>query len=62
VDVIIDALGSDNSDRITMDLRIKQGTGQLLASSSEEFSGPALDPWVAYAQVLLISNEFMFVD
>ncbi|MFN0129200.1 MAG: DUF1549 and DUF1553 domain-containing protein [Verrucomicrobiales bacterium] len=28
----------------------------------DEFSGPPLPPWVAYAQVLLISNELMFVD
>jgi hypothetical protein len=62
IDVIVDALGSDNSDSITMDLTVTNGMGQLLASSREEFSGPALDPWVAYAQVLLISNEFMFVD
>jgi hypothetical protein len=62
VDWIVDAIGSDNSDSFTLDLQIKSAAGQLLASSRDEFSGPALDPWVAYAQVLLISNELMFVD
>ena len=62
VDWIVDPMGSDNSDSVTVDVRIHSATRQQLASSREEFSGPALDPWVAYAQVLLISNEFMFVD
>jgi hypothetical protein len=62
VDWIVDPMGSDHSDRVTVDIRINSAAGQLLADSRDEFSGPALDPWVAYAQVLLISNELMFVD
>lgn len=38
----------------------EQGTHS--GDPSNGFSGPALPPWVAYAQVLLISNELMFVD
>lgn len=62
LDFIVDAGQSDTSDSIEVSFRLKNAAGHLLASSRDEFSGPALDPWVAYAQVLLISNEFMFVD
>jgi len=62
VDVIVDPKATDHSDSFEMALELRSAAGTVLANTEEEFSGPALDPWVAYAQVLLISNEFMFVD
>ncbi len=63
LDVVVDCKEGDNSDSFQFAPRIVQtGNGQLLAASDDEFAGPALDPWVAYAQVLLVGNELMFVD
>ena len=62
LDFIVDAGTSDNSDSIQADFVLKNAAGQRVGNSRDEFSGPAMDPWVAYAQILLISNEFMFVD
>src|SRR5206468_12939097 len=42
--------------------------GQTVWDAKTDFGGPAVDPvkpltpWEKYAQVLLLSNEFMFVD
>ena len=33
-----------------------------LAEAQAGFSGPALDRWPLLAQVLLLSNEFLYVD
>jgi hypothetical protein len=62
LDFIVDAGTSDNSDSIQVDFVLKNAAGQRVGNSRDEFSGLAMDPWVAYAQILLISNEFMFVD
>jgi hypothetical protein len=62
LDFIVDAGASDNSDSIQADFVLKNAAGQRVGNSRDEFSGLAMDPWVAYAQILLISNEFMFVD
>lgn len=63
VDFIIDPKATDLCDSFQFVPRLTETrTGQLVAAANEEFAGPPLDPWTAYAQVLLISNEFMFVD
>ena len=63
LDFIIDCKADENSDSFQYAPSLFDAqSGTEVASSSEEFAGPALDPWTAYAQVLLISNELMFVD
>ncbi len=63
LDFVIDAKAGDNSDSFQFAPKIQEArTRRLLADAAEEFAGPALDPWTACAQVLLVGNEFMFVD
>ena len=41
------------------------GNGRISSVAEKEFSGPgptSLDPWSQLAQVLLLSNEFQFID
>lgn len=38
------------------------GAAVTLADAKEDFGGPGLTAWEAYAQVLLCSNEFLFMD
>jgi hypothetical protein len=44
------------------------GPGGMKWSAKSEFSGPLVPPppplsaWEKYAQVLLLSNEFLFID
>jgi len=52
----VEAVGGDGESAVDGE----RGTGH--GDSPDELSGPSLPPWVAYAQVLLISNELMFVD
>jgi hypothetical protein len=53
---------------IRYEMRSRKGPERRLWSAKSDFAGPprekpkALDPWTKYAQVLLISNELMFVD
>lgn len=37
-------------------------SGLTLASAARDFGGPGTSAWEAYTQVLLCTNEFMFVD
>jgi len=74
VDFVVDILGNLNNDMFTWapaifatDAVPADGTpAQWVAKS--EFTGPTptppepLGPWATYAQVLLLSNEFVFVD
>ena len=62
VDLVVDAKESDNSDSFNLKATFASASGQLLADTAEEFAGPPVDPWIALAQVMLISNELMFVD
>ncbi len=63
VSFIIDAKDDENSDGFLYDPVLTNAkTGSPVAHASQDFAGPALDPWTAFAQVLLCGNEFMFVD
>ena len=66
IDFLVDALAGDNSDGFRWHPTI---TGDLgVFDSAAQFAGPppappaALKPWEQYAQVLLETNEFVFVD
>ncbi len=45
-------------------LQLKSGSEDVRANSDKDFAGPAdpVDVWTQLAQVLLLSNEFVFVD
>lgn len=71
IDFIVDSNGNLNSDSFNWSpviKRVGEGSGKISAwNAKNEFSGPAeviapLNPWEKYAQVLLMSNEFAFVD
>jgi hypothetical protein len=77
LDFVVDFNANLNSDDFTWSPVIKSKDQSADGSSSEyatewnakrDFSGPPeqpprpLSPWEKYAQVLLLSNEFMFVD
>ena len=77
IDFVVDFNGNLNSDDFKWSPVIKSKDQPAGASSGEyaaewnakkDFSGPPeepprpLSPWEKYAQVLLLSNEFMFVD
>jgi hypothetical protein len=71
IDFVVDCRENDGSDgfnwRVT--LRLADAAGQTRVwNSAEEFTGPPVDqepslsPWEKLAQVLLMSNEFAFID
>ncbi len=66
LDFIIDPRASDNSDSFRWHPTITGDLGTF--DSQAQFAGPgptrpaALKPWEQYAQVLLETNEFVFVD
>ncbi|NNM28906.1 MAG: DUF1553 domain-containing protein, partial [Akkermansiaceae bacterium] len=63
LDFIVESKGDENSDSFQWAPVIRRDGGDLpLAEAGPGFSGPALEPWARLAQVLLLSNEFMFVD
>ncbi len=76
IDFAIDALGSDDHDNFLWAPRVEYIAGPGTKASAvthgwdaaRDFSGPAmqqsrpLDAWGKYTQVLLLSNEFVFVD
>jgi hypothetical protein len=63
VDLLVESTGDENSDSFRWAPVISaEGEAVPLAEAKEGFSGPALDPWAQLAQVLLLSNEFLFVD
>jgi hypothetical protein len=63
IDFVIDPREGEGSDSFQFAPRIiETASGSLIADSAKEFAGPALDAWVAFAQILLLSNEFIFVD
>jgi Protein of unknown function (DUF1553)/Protein of unknown function (DUF1549)/Planctomycete cytochrome C len=77
LDFVVDIRGSLNSDDfhwapLIRERRAGRGSGVVSAANEwdakKEFTGPPptppepLTPWERYAQVLLLSNEFMFVD
>ncbi|MBI4663290.1 MAG: DUF1553 domain-containing protein [Verrucomicrobia bacterium] len=77
VDFVVDLNGNLNSDDFVWSPIIKMTSGRTDGSvtgyptewnAKKDFSGPPiapprpLTPWEQYAQVLLLSNEFVFVD
>jgi mono/diheme cytochrome c family protein len=74
IDFVIDILGTLNNDMFTWAPTITSvdpapaGGAQAKWDAAREFGGPSppppdpLGPWAMYAQVLLLSNEFVFVD
>ena len=68
IDFIVDFRGGLNSDMFTWSPALKELTGMAAAwDAQKEFAGAVtaplpLTPWEQYAQVLLLSNEFAFVD
>jgi mono/diheme cytochrome c family protein len=72
IDFVADCRGDTAHDSFkwspTVEM-LKEGSGEQSVarqwSAKSEFRGPPpqpLDPWQRYAQVLLMSNEFMFID
>jgi hypothetical protein len=73
IDFVVDLAGNLNNDMfkwspIVEAVDAPAGTTLPVKwNSYQEFSGPVtpsdpMDPWAMYAQVLLLSNEFVFVD
>ncbi len=66
LDLALDIGGTLNNDQFTWEATITPTTSSEPAwSSQQDFTGPAvarLDPWEQLAQVLLSTNEFMFID
>jgi len=63
VDFVVESGGGEGWDSFHWAPVIKEmGGGLPLAEAKEGFSGPGLDAWAQLAQVLLLSNEFLFVD
>ncbi len=66
LDFIVECRGSDTSDAFAWAPTLRAEHGEWSAQSA--FSGPPpppatpLTPWEKYAQILLASNEFVFVD
>jgi hypothetical protein len=63
IDFIVDARVDPENDNFGWAPTIKQGEKSW--SAKDEFAGPAPEPlntWARYAQVLLETNEFAFVD
>jgi mono/diheme cytochrome c family protein len=66
LDFIVSLRAENNSDSFTWPVLIKADTGEW--ESRAQFAGPTppkpppLTPWEKYAQVLLETNEFVFVD
>jgi mono/diheme cytochrome c family protein len=66
VDFIIESRGDENSDSYTWIAQLRATDGMVYGTQSA-FRGPKpkqtpLSPWEKYAQVLLETNEFSFVD
>lgn len=63
VDFLVESTGDESFDSFRWAPVISEPGSRIpLAEAKAGFSGPALDPWPLLAQVLLLSNEFLFVD
>ena len=58
---IVDSREEHSFDSFTWAPRISDANG-IISDAREDFAGPGLEPLAQLAQVLLISNEFFFVD
>jgi cytochrome c553 len=63
IDFILDNAGDPGSDSFNWAPVIHDAmSGLTVASAAKDFGGPGTSAWEAYAQVLLCTNEFLFVD
>jgi cytochrome c553 len=63
IDFILDNGGDPGSDSFNWAPVIHDAmSGLIVASAARDFGGPGTTAWEAYAQVLLCTNEFLFVD
>jgi hypothetical protein len=65
VDFVVDCRTSENSDSYHWNLKLRivdSDSRRRSWDSSEDFAGQQLTIWDQYAQVLLLSNEFVFID
>ncbi|MES2709753.1 MAG: PSD1 and planctomycete cytochrome C domain-containing protein [Verrucomicrobiota bacterium] len=63
LDFILDCDGDPNSDSFNWDPVITDTTtGIVTAQASADFGGPGLPALAVYAQALLCSNEFLYLD
>ncbi|HWB03603.1 MAG TPA: PSD1 and planctomycete cytochrome C domain-containing protein [Verrucomicrobiales bacterium] len=63
IDFILDNAGDPGSDSFNWAPVIHDAmSGLTVASAAKDFGGPGTSTWEAYAQVLLCTNEFLFVD
>ncbi len=63
LDFILDCQGSPDSDSFAWSPVIRDSASNLvLAHAARDFGGPGTSALAAYAQVLLCSNEFLFLD
>ncbi len=63
IDFILDNAGDPNSDSFQWSPVIRDTmSGLIIAHATSDFGGPGMSAWEAYAQVLLCTNEFLFVD
>ena len=63
IDFLVESTGNEAWDSFLWSPVIhERGEPVPLAEAREGFSGPALDRWPLLAQVLLLSNEFLYVD
>jgi hypothetical protein len=66
IDFVVDCRQDQSSDSFSWSPRIRaEGPSPNMWDARSDFQGPpptTLTPWEAYAQVLLLTNEFAFVD
>ncbi|MCH2063539.1 MAG: DUF1549 and DUF1553 domain-containing protein [Roseibacillus sp.] len=63
VDFLVESTGEEACDSFYWaPVILEKGAKLPLAEAQVGFSGPALDRWPLLAQVLLLSNEFLYVD
>ncbi len=63
IDFILDNAGDSNSDSFAWSpVILDTMSGLIIANAATDFGGPGMSAWEAYAQVLLCTNEFLFVD
>ena len=65
IDFMVDGRGEHGFDTFGWAPKIREAAGSRIWDAKAEFHGPVpagLSPWDALAQVLLLTNEFMFVD
>ena len=58
---VVDCRGQHSHDSFNWAPRISDARGEV-ANAKNEFGGPGLKPLAQLAQVLLLSNEFFFID